>query len=169
MDCTAKIIERWNEGDSIWMRMHVDDEYIKYIVPKGFVAIDGTSLTVCEVNIAQSQRLIQESDEKDTDFIGDNWFTVMLVPHTQQHVIFPMKDVGDLVNIEVDVLGKMVERSLQNNLHQFEEKLKKLEGDLHAKDLQIHALTLKLHHFEDLQKRIENLEANNGKWDPFLQ
>jgi len=41
------------------------------------------------------------------------WFTFMLIAHTQQHVIIPSKSVGDFVNVEVDVLAKMVETSLE--------------------------------------------------------
>jgi len=71
--------------------VEVPEEYVKYIVPKGFIAVDGTSLTICEV--------------------GKTFFTFMLVPHTQKNVIIPSKSIGDLVNIEVDVLAKLVENS----------------------------------------------------------
>nr|MBX2882721.1 riboflavin synthase [Granulosicoccus sp.] len=57
------------------------------------ITLDGTSLTVVAV--------------------GDDWFNVTLVAYTQQHIIMPKKSVGDAVNIEVDVLGKYVERILQ--------------------------------------------------------
>ena len=46
-------------------------------MPKGFVCVDGTSLTICEVNVEQS------------------WFTFMLVAHTQQNVIIPKKTIGE--------------------------------------------------------------------------
>lgn len=64
---------------------------MKYIVSKGFIAVDGTSLTICDV--------------------GRNYFTFMLVPHTQMNVVIPSKPIGDLVNLEVDVLAKLVENS----------------------------------------------------------
>lgn len=73
------------------IKVEVPEEYIKYIVPKGFIAVDGTSLTICEV--------------------GKTFFTFMLVPHTQQNVVIPSKSIGDLVNIEVDVLAKLAENS----------------------------------------------------------
>jgi riboflavin synthase len=75
---------------------------MKYIVPKGFIAIDGTSLTVCEVN----------SNER--------WFTFMLVSFTQSKVIVPMKPVGGLVNLEVDVFGKYVEKGITHLNHKVE-------------------------------------------------
>jgi riboflavin synthase len=97
VDCTGEIVQKWKEGDSLWVKVRVPQEYIKYIVPKGFVCIDGTSLTVCETNTAH----------------GESWFTFMLIAHTQQSVIIPGKEEGGLVNVEVDVLAKMVERSLE--------------------------------------------------------
>ena len=80
----------------MWVKVMLPREYMNYIVPKGFVAIDGTSLTICDVNTKE------------------NWFTFMLISHTQQSVIIPQKAVGDLVNIEVDVLAKLVESSLDS-------------------------------------------------------
>lgn len=96
VDCTGEIVEKWREGDSLWVRVKVPQDVIAYIVPKGFICVDGTSLTICDV-------------DSRPDAL---WFTFMLVAHTQQSVIIPAKAVGELVNIEVDVLAKMVERSL---------------------------------------------------------
>jgi len=95
VDCTGDIIEKFMEGDSMWFKIQVPTESIPYIVPKGFICIDGTSLTICEV------------DNKNS------WFTFMLINHTQQNVIIPFKEIGEKVNVEVDVLAKMVERSLK--------------------------------------------------------
>ena len=67
---------------------------LPYIVPKGFIAVDGTSLTVCEVDAA------------------GGWFDFMLVAYTQQKIVIPKKSVGETVNLEVDVLAKYVERLL---------------------------------------------------------
>jgi len=74
------------EGDSLWIKVKTDPEILRYIVPKGFIAIDGTSLTVCDVNASE------------------NWFTFMLIEYTQKKIIVPQKPVGGLVNLEVDVL-----------------------------------------------------------------
>ncbi|KAJ3272480.1 Riboflavin synthase alpha chain [Terramyces sp. JEL0728] len=68
-----------------------DIEFLSYIVPKGYVCLDGTSLTVIDVD--WSKRL----------------FSVMLIAYTQQRVIMPGKGVGHLVNLEVDPMGKYVE------------------------------------------------------------
>lgn len=94
VDGTGEIIDRWQEGDSLFMKVTVSGDLLKYIVPKGFVAVDGTSLTVVDV------------DTKEM------WFTFMLVEYTQKKIIMPGKSVGDLVNIEVDILGKYSENAL---------------------------------------------------------
>lgn len=65
---------------------------MRFVVPKGYIAIDGTSLTVIDVNDAE------------------NWFSIMLIVYTQEKVIVSGKGIGDTVNIEVDVLGKYIER-----------------------------------------------------------
>lgn len=93
IDTTAEITEVTPDANSVWFKMRVrDPKLMPYIIPKGFIAIDGTSLTVCEVNDQES------------------WFTIMLIAYTQSHVIMPTKKAGDLVNIEVDMLGKYVEK-----------------------------------------------------------
>ena len=110
VDCTGEIIKKWKEGDSLWIKVKVPSNYIKYIVPKGFICIDGTSLTICETNTEES------------------WFTFMLIAHTQQAVIIPNKKQGDFVNVEVDVLAKMVERSLEAYAVQNDELKQKLDS-----------------------------------------
>lgn len=64
---------------------------IRYIIPKGFISLDGTSLTVCDVDSSSRE------------------FSIMLIAYTQTKVILSTKDVGDKVNIEVDMLGKYVD------------------------------------------------------------
>ena len=83
------------DGDSLWVRVRPPAHLLPYIVPKGFIAIDGTSLTVCNVDAVEG------------------WFDFMLIEFTQQKVIIPKKAVGDAVNLEVDVLAKYVEQGLK--------------------------------------------------------
>ncbi|KAG2277697.1 hypothetical protein Bca4012_041972 [Brassica carinata] len=80
VDGTGVIVSMEVEGDSLWV--------------KGFVAVDGTSLTVVDV-----------SDE-------ESCFDFMLVAYTQQKVVIPTKKIGQEVNLEVDIMGKYVERLL---------------------------------------------------------
>ena len=67
---------------------------MRYIIPKGYVAIDGASLTVTVVDDAQRT------------------FGVMLITHTQERITLGKKPVGAKVNIEVDMVGKYVEKSV---------------------------------------------------------
>mmetsp|Transcript_6836 Transcript_6836/g.14642 ORF Transcript_6836/g.14642 Transcript_6836/m.14642 type:complete len:246 (-) Transcript_6836:156-893(-) len=78
------------EGDSLWVQINASKELLRLIVQKGYIAVDGTSLTVCEVNRDQG------------------WFNLMLISHTQQCVVLPTRRVGDLVNLEADAVGKYV-------------------------------------------------------------
>ncbi|CAI0394547.1 unnamed protein product, partial [Linum tenue] len=95
VDGTGEIVSRVKEGDSLWVKVRVEDEeLLRYIVPKGFIAVDGTSLTVVDV--------MEE----------EGCFNFMMVAYTQQEVVVPMKSVGEKVNLEVDILGKYVERLL---------------------------------------------------------
>ena len=68
-----------------------------YIVEKGYIALDGTSLTIIDVT-------------EDT-------FSVMLIVYTQARTVVAMKKVGDSVNVEVDLLGKIVEKQVLAALH----------------------------------------------------
>lgn len=122
VDCTGTIVSKVVEGNSLKMTIRVNDASIlPYIVPKGFIAIDGTSLTVIDVN----------ADEKT--------FTFMLIEYTQKHIIVPAKTVHDLVNIEVDVMAKYAANaasssmdtpssSLLQRIDSLEGKVKELEA-----------------------------------------
>lgn len=96
VDGTGEIVGTEVEGDSLWIKVKTKPEILKYIVPKGFIAVDGTSLTVVKV------------------FDEEGCFNFMLVEYTQQNVVIPLKKVGQKVNLEVDILGKYVERLLSS-------------------------------------------------------
>jgi len=117
VDGIGEIIDRWTDDDSLFYKVRVDNNILRYIVEKGFVAVDGTSLTVCEVDT--------RADEQ--------WFTFMLVDYTQKKIIIPEKRIGDPLNIEVDVLGKYSESALANvmpRIQELENKVKELESNL---------------------------------------
>jgi len=90
VDARGTVVEFRKDADALWVTVEIPADLMRYIVPKGYVAIDGTSLTVVDV--------------------GERRFSVTLVAWTQAHVVLPDKAIGDAVNIEVDVLGKYVER-----------------------------------------------------------
>uniref|UniRef100_A0A804RDU0 Riboflavin synthase n=1 Tax=Zea mays TaxID=4577 RepID=A0A804RDU0_MAIZE len=94
VDGTGEIVAFRPDGDSLWVTVRAPPEILRLLVPKGFVAVDGTSLTVVSVD-----------DE-------GGWFDFMLVRYTQDNIVLPTKKVGDKVNLEADILGKYVEKLL---------------------------------------------------------
>lgn len=93
VDGTGTLTAREVDGDSLRITVQAPAALMRYLVPKGYVAIDGTSLTVI-------------------DALEDR-FTFMLVAYTQQHIVLPTRPVGSRVNLEVDVFAKYVERLLR--------------------------------------------------------
>jgi riboflavin synthase len=75
------------------LRVRVPEHLLRYVVEKGSVTVDGVSLTVAEP-------------------LPDG-FTVAIIPHTAHVTSLGSKQPGDLVNIEVDVMAKYVERLLR--------------------------------------------------------
>ncbi|HKK97574.1 MAG TPA: riboflavin synthase [Marivita sp.] len=90
VDGLAKIIELRPEGDSIRYTFEAPKSLARFIAPKGSVALDGTSLTVNEVN--------------------GTTFGVNLIPHTQDVTTWGASKVGDKVNLEIDTLARYVAR-----------------------------------------------------------
>ncbi len=87
------IISSWrDEGDSSMMGVSAPPDVMRYVVFKGSVCVDGISLTI-------ANRLETE-------------FEIALIPHTKQVTTIGKKQIGDRVNIEVDLLGRYVERLL---------------------------------------------------------
>jgi riboflavin synthase len=93
IDDTGRVVLIAREGEALLMRFQAKPEVMRYIVPKGFIAVDGTSLTVTT---------------KDA-----NTFGVSIVGYTRQHTILADKKPGDTVNLEVDIIGKYVVESSQ--------------------------------------------------------
>lgn len=96
-------------------RIEAAPPLLRYIVPRGSVALDGVSLTVAEVD--------------------GNGFSVSLIPHTRQATALDAKTAGAPVNIENDVIGKYVDKLLRAPA-QVEEHEKKLSEGLTAAFLQ---------------------------------
>lgn len=95
IDATGTIKSFTKDNDALWVAIEAPEALMRYVVTKGYITLDGTSLTVVDV--------------------GKDWFNVTLVSYTQSHIVMPTKAVGDGVNIEVDVLGKYVENLLKHN------------------------------------------------------
>ena len=92
IDGTGKIIRIDNHGAAKAITVETTQELLKYIVEKGSIALDGASLTV--------NRVTSKS------------FDVMLIPHTQASLFEGFAQVGRIMNIEVDILGKYIEKLL---------------------------------------------------------
>lgn len=89
IDDTGKVVQVAKEGNAVRMRFQAKPEIMRYIVEKGFIAVDGTSLTVTT---------------RDASTFG-----VSLVKTTQELSIISQRRPGDIVNLEVDIIGKYVE------------------------------------------------------------
>jgi riboflavin synthase len=92
VDGLGKIREKTVRADSIVCGVEVAPDLSRYLVEKGSVAIDGISLTVNRCD--------------------KNRFYVNIIPHTAQETTLKIKQLGDQVNIETDILGKYVEKLL---------------------------------------------------------
>ncbi|MBE0647097.1 MAG: riboflavin synthase [Bacteroidales bacterium] len=90
IDGTGRMIERRREDNSELFRIEASATVLKYIVEKGSVAVDGISLTVIDVN--------------------SRYFTVGVIPLTQEETTILMKRAGETVNIECDIIGKYIEK-----------------------------------------------------------
>lgn len=96
------IISRRPEGIADVVEIAAEARLLRYILPKGSIAIDGISLTVTAVT--------------------DSSFSVAIIPHTAKETTLGFKGVGDKVNLETDIIGKYVERLLNTGAYGKSEK-----------------------------------------------
>ena len=101
VDGTAEVLAIEKAGDSRTFRFSLPAPLARYTVEKGSIAVDGISLTVAA--------------------LGESSFDVAVVPHTFTSTTLGTKKPGDRVNIEVDILGKYVERLLAARLRETRE------------------------------------------------
>ena len=90
VDGVAELIEMRDEGDSTRLSFRAPKALAKFIAPKGSVALNGTSLTVNEVNGCD--------------------FGINVIPHTQEVTIWGQAKVGDRINLEIDTVARYVAR-----------------------------------------------------------
>ena len=95
VDGIGSIVKRERFDIAIVFTIKAPPEVLKYTVAKGSIAIDGVSLTVVDV--------------------GNDHFTVSLIPHTAQLTILGYKQPGQEVNLESDIIGRYVEKLLSKN------------------------------------------------------
>jgi riboflavin synthase len=93
VDAVGRIRSRHQEGNTVVFVIEAPAEVLRYCVHKGSVTVDGISLTINEVT--------------------DHSFSIAVIPHTAVVTTLGLKQVDDHVNLEADLIGKFVERLLQ--------------------------------------------------------
>lgn len=90
VDACGKVVRIEEEGEWIFMRFTISAELDKQMVSKGSITVDGISLTLVDVRLGE--------------------FSVALIPHTLEVTTLGQRKVGDMVNIETDILGKYIQK-----------------------------------------------------------
>jgi len=93
VDGTSKLLNIIPSGNSRILKFSVSSTLTKHMVEKGSITVNGVSLTLVET--------------------GKNYFTVGIIPFTWENTMFHILKIGDLVNIEVDILVKYVKKLLK--------------------------------------------------------
>jgi riboflavin synthase len=95
VDDTGKVLSITPKGEALIVKMSAPSKLMRYIVNKGFIAVDGVSLTVVDPDVFS--------------------FSVSLVAYTRNQTTLGTKKPGDVVNLEVDIIAKYVERLKQGS------------------------------------------------------
>ena len=90
IDGTGKIINKKVVDNAVLYYVSADKKILNYIIEKGSIAIDGISLTIVDIT--------------------NSYFSVSIIPHTLSNTILIQKNIGDIVNLENDCIGKYVKR-----------------------------------------------------------
>ena len=90
VDATGTLDSISEEGDALLLKFLAPSSIMRYVVEKGFIAVDGVSLTVVDCD--------------------DSAFTVTIIPFTRDNTVLGSKKVGEPVNLEADIIAKYVER-----------------------------------------------------------
>lgn len=102
VDFTSEVVMVKSSDTNRLMRFSIPEAFRRYVFAKGYIAINGASLTVSEVNRAEG------------------WFEVWLIPETRRMTVFEDKQAGDLVNIEIErstqVVVDTVRETVQESL-----------------------------------------------------
>jgi riboflavin synthase len=102
VDGLGTIKSKKQVDNAVYYEIKVPDDLLSYIIYKGSIAVDGTSLTVFG--------------------IGEDYFTISLIPHTHEETVLGNKGIGDVVNIECDMLGKYIEQFIEKRFTKQERK-----------------------------------------------
>ncbi len=94
VDVTGEVLEIENIAGSKRLRFHMPSEIVPAVAPKGSICVDGVSLTV--------------------NMVGDDWFEVNVIPHTAEVTTLGDLQIGDKVNLEIDLIARYVARYLSH-------------------------------------------------------
>jgi riboflavin synthase len=95
IDGTGKIILIKKDDIAVWYTIKTNSKIMQYIIEKGSIAIDGISLTIAQIT--------------------HDSFSVSVIPHTTKETTLSEKNIGCLVNLENDIIGKYVQKFSQDN------------------------------------------------------
>ena len=90
IDGLGTVLNIENKGNSVIFKISVPDVIMKYVIYKGSIAVNGISLTVCE--------------------LGENYFCVSVIPHTIQNTNLKNLNRDDVLNLEPDIIAKYIEK-----------------------------------------------------------
>jgi len=90
IDGIGTILNKKQHYNAIYYKIGIPDDLLRYCLQKGSIAVDGTSLTIFDID--------------------ESSITISLIPHTVSESIIGKKAAGDIVNIECDMIGKYIER-----------------------------------------------------------
>lgn len=93
VDDVGTVLRTWKDDNAIWYTIGASPQVMRYVVEKGSITIDGISLTVAKVT--------------------EDSFSISAIPHTVAVTVLQDRKVGDIVNLETDIIGKYVEKLLQ--------------------------------------------------------
>lgn len=103
IDGTGTICSMSKEENAVWLTISAEEALLRYIVEKGSIAIDGVSLTVAGVD--------------------QSAFKVSVIPHTGSETTLLEGKIGDVVNLECDIIGKYVEKLINPANAQAQQKV----------------------------------------------
>ena len=103
VDCMGIIKKIYNSPNNRDVIVSCDNKWLAYLIPKGWVTVDGVSLTVVDV--------------------GDNWFSVTLIPETLKQTVLGLKMEGKKVNLEFDYTVKVIVKTIDRMIPDIKENI----------------------------------------------
>jgi riboflavin synthase len=98
IDVMGEILDiKYDNSDAVLVKIGIPERIEKYIIPKGYITLNGMSITVIHTT--------------------NQWFTVTFIPHTQLVTTIKHYQIGEMINIEVDIIGKYIEKLLGVHAH----------------------------------------------------